>query len=240
MNAATPPNIAATGSPLNRAGHLPQAPTRDEIAGATVAVLKAGSADKADVIVVDRGDGAVVVKDFAAKPWWGRWLGRLQIAREAAAYRHLDGVEGIPRFLGRVDALALAVEKIEGEQLAFHPRRLEDGPLFVTRLRALIDRIHERGVAHNDLRGRENVLVNAEGEVVVVDLAGAVRFHPGGIAHRLFFRLVTTADEAAFLKWKTLLAPAALTAADRAALARFRRLRVLWPFNRKRAAGGDA
>lgn len=189
---------------------------------------------------MDSGFGIFVVKDFSAKPLATRILGRLQIAREAAAYRHLEGVEGVPRYHGRIDALAFAMERVEGSQLAFAPDRFERGAEYVAKLRALVDRIHAKGLAHNDLRGRENVLVRRDGSLAVVDLAAAVRMRPGGLAHRLFFPWLSAADEAAFLKWKTLLAPETLTEDDRAFQERFARWRRLWPFNRKPKPGSAA
>jgi serine/threonine protein kinase len=196
-------------------------------------VLHRGAPDKADLVVVDLGEGALVVKDFASKPWIWRLLGRVQIGREAAAYRRLDGVEGVPKFFGRVDAHAIAIEKIEGHQLAFAPDRFERGGAYVEQLRAIVSRLHARGLVHNDLRGRENVLVRPDGSLVIVDLAAALRLDPGG---RLF-RVLAAADDAALLKWKALLAPEAFTDEERAFLERFARWRRLWPFNRKRRPG---
>jgi hypothetical protein len=100
--------------------------------------------------------------------------------------------------------------------------------------------MHAAGVAHLDLRGRENVLVGDGGRIVIVDLAGAVRMRPGGLAHRLLFRWLTMLDESAFLKWKLLLTPDRLTPRERRFLARFRRfVRPLWPINRKEPGPDD-
>jgi hypothetical protein len=196
-------------------------------------VLHRGAPNKADLLLVDVDGVVVVVKDFATKPWPWRLLGRLQIGREAAAYRHLVGVEGVPRYFGRVDAHAIAIEKIDGVQLAFAPDRFERGVDYVEALRAIVARLHARGLVHNDLRGRENVLVRAGGSLVVVDLAAALRLEPGGI----LFRLLAAADEAALLKWKALLAPGTFSDEERAFLERFARWRRLWPFNRKSRRG---
>lgn len=186
------------------------------------------------MLVVDVEGGSVIVKDFAPRGRWVRGLGRLQIRREAAAYRWLAGVAGVPAFVGRVDPLALAIEWIDGERLAFASLPPGEGLRCVVELRAILDAIHERGVIHNDLRGRENVLLRRDGGLAVVDFAGAVRLRPGGLAHRLFFRLLAVADEAAFLKWKGMIAPGSYTAEDEAFLRRFERWRVWWPFNPKR------
>jgi predicted Ser/Thr protein kinase len=196
-------------------------------------VLKKGEASKADLLVVDVGDGPIVVKDFFAKPWWARILGRLQIARELRAYRWLDGLDGIPRLVGRVDALALALELVPGRPLHTVPEAMRRGPELVAALAALMGRVHDAGVVHHDLRGRENLILRDDGAIVIVDLAGAVCLRPGGILHRLFFGLLVRTDRSAFLKWKGRLAPGTYTPEEEEFLRRFERLRRLWIFNRK-------
>lgn len=178
-----------------------------------------------------------MVKDFAGKGLWGRTIGRIQIGRETRGYRWLGDWPGVPRFLGRIDALALALERVDGRQLAFARDRHPEGREILSRLREWIDGLHAKGLAHLDLRGRENVLLRPDGRLVVVDLAGAVRLRPGGLLHALFFRFLAITDEAAYLKWKQLLDPERLTDEEQAFLHRFRRLRSFWIFNRKPASG---
>ena len=197
-------------------------------------MLVRGVGAKADVLVVDVDGGSVIVKDFSGRSPWVRGLGRLQIRRETGAYLRLQGVAGVPALVGRIDPFALAIERIDGERLAFAALRPEDAPRHVAQLRTILDAIHARGVVHNDLRGRENVLLRRDGGLALVDFAAAVHLRPGGLAHRLLFRRLALADEAAFLKWKGLIAPGSYTEAEEEFLRRFARWRVLWPFNPKR------
>jgi predicted Ser/Thr protein kinase len=224
-------------------GHNPHVPSRtprrEEIPGATVDVMLKGGPTKADLLVVDVGDGPMIVKDFANKKRWVRHFGRLSISREYRAYRWLAGMQGIPALIGRVDALAFAMEKIEGPRLWFADDRHERGADYVVELRALLDRIHARGLAHLDLRGRENILVRPGGDLAIVDFAGAAWFRPGGLGHRLLFPLLSRIDETAYLKWKERLTPGQLTPAEHALARKFDRLRPLWPFNRKRYKNRD-
>lgn len=195
-------------------------------------MLEAGRSIKADLSCVDLGPGPLVVKDFAAKAAWVRAIGRVQIARECRAYRWLGPLPGLPRFIGRIDAYALAIEWIDGEPLD-RAARGGDGAELYARLERIVERLHQRGLVHLDLRGRQNVLLGRDGEVYVLDLAGAVWLRPGGWPARLLARGLALADRAAMLKWKRLLDAGPLTESDRAFLRRWRWLRALWIFNRK-------
>jgi hypothetical protein len=198
-----------------------------------VGSIKAGGPTKADLRLVDLGQGPLVVKDFGRKAFWVRWIGALQISREVRAYEWLGAVPGVARLLGRIDRHALALEFIDGEELARSPRRLENGARHLERLRKIVAAMHARGVAHLDLRGRENVMLDTKGEIHVLDLAAAVRLRPGGLLHRLFFGWFTLADRAALLKFKRLLGAGEYTEQERAFLRRFQFLRSFWFFNRK-------
>jgi tRNA A-37 threonylcarbamoyl transferase component Bud32 len=193
-----------------------------------------GTGAKADVTLIEIDGVPLVVKDYARLRAWLRPIGRLQIRREAAAYERLAGVSGVPAFAGRIDADALAVEYVDGELLAFASVAPAAAARLLAELRAILDAIHARGVVHNDLRGRENVILRRDGALAVIDLAAAVRLRPGGVPHRLFFRFLSLADEAAFLKWKGMIAPGSYSSEDEAFLRRFERWRALWPFNQKR------
>src|SRR5262245_34675744 len=149
---------SATLTP-SRSPNIPRCPRRDEIGDRILQVLVRGVGAKADVLVVGVDDGSVVVKDFSRRGPWVRGLGRLQIRRETAAYGWLEGLAGIPVFVGRIDPWALAIEKVDGERLAFAALTPGDGRRHVAALRLILDEMHARGVVHNDLRGRENVLL---------------------------------------------------------------------------------
>lgn len=234
------PNIPSSAGAHNRPAIPSRAPRREEIAAATVGLIQRGGDDKADLLLVDLGEGRMVVKDFAAKSGWTRFLGRIQIHRELRAYRCLGRIRGIPALIGPVDSLAFAVERVEGERLHGSPDPRSKGAEHLRNLRVLIDRIHAAGVVHNDLRGRENLMLTPDGDLVILDLAGAFCFRPGSLALRLFFRSFAVTDEAAYLKWKEFLVPGRFTPEEEAFLRRFRVLRRLWPFNRKRRRSTEA
>ena len=105
-----------------------------------------------------------------------RLLGPWQLDREARAYRLLEGVRGAPRFLGRVDRQAIAVEYVPGSDLAaVRPGDLPDS--FFDRLDRLLDSLHAAGVAHGDLH-RRDVLLGPGGEPYLVDFSTSIAVGP--------------------------------------------------------------
>jgi len=208
-------------------------PTRSELDGVKRHWLKRGGPTKADVSVVELGQGEIVIKDFADKAWWVRCIGRLQVSRECRAYRRLQGMSWLPRLIGRIDRHALALERIEGVELAFQPDRREGGVATHARLTEIVREMHRAGVVHLDLRGKENVLLGATGKLYVFDLASAVCFRAGGVFDRLFGNWLRMTDEAALLKWKRILGALPYSASEQAFLERYRFWRKLWIFNRK-------
>lgn len=137
-------------------------------------------------VVAESNQGTIVrVKtgrlDLAVKTPRGRgiaWLARrFSLRREYQAYRRLEGVPGFPRCLGLFKGRHLAIDYIDGALLRHavpaEPERFFDA------LRQAITTMHERGVAHGDLKSRQNVLVDREGRPVIIDLGTAVVRRPG-------------------------------------------------------------
>ena len=218
----------------NRPATALETPDRETLERAEVRWLKRGARTKADLKIVDLGQGPMVIKDFRHKPGWVRLIGRLQIARECRAYRWLGALSGLPHFVGRVDAHALAIELVGGERLWFTPEARRDPTTTHATLCRIIEAVHQSGLYHLDLRGRDNVLFGPDGEVYVLDLASAVWFRPGGLMARLFSRLFEITDRAALLKWKEILGAGEFTDTEQAFLRRYAFWRALWIFNRKR------
>lgn len=209
-------------------------PTRAFVEGARSEFLHRGSWSKADLLRVETLDGPIVLKDFSRKRFMIRWIGSFQIARECRAYLALQGLEGIATWLGRIDPHALALEHLDGTLLQRH-RKSDRRRELLAELRCVLDAIHERGVIHNDLRGKDNAFVRSDGRLVLLDFAGAFLFRPGSFWHRLAFRRLVRVDEAAYLKWKTILDPEAITPEEERFLRRFALFRRFWLFNPKGA-----
>ena len=184
---------------------------------------------KADILLLETDRGKAVVKDFSRKVLPVRWYGRWQIRREASIYRRISGIPGVPRYFGRIGKNAMAIEFIEGERISQWKKR-ELPPALFTRLWSLIEEIHSRGVVHIDLRKRDNILINAAGEVFVIDFNASFRFEPGSRGERWLFPALRKIDHFGFLKWKAALAPGQLSDAERSSFQRMSFLRRFWIF----------
>jgi hypothetical protein len=169
--------------------------------------LTRGAPFKADVTVVDLGEGPMVVKDFAGRSWWRRLIGRVEVRHECRAYSYLGPMPWFPGFLGCIDADALAVEKVDGISLRLAEDIEERREDYLGQLRTAMNRLTELGFLHLDARAYRNVLQRPDGTVVFIDLAGSFWIPPGRIGHRLFRKLMTLYYEANIIKWETMLAP---------------------------------
>ena len=164
--------------------------------------LSSGGWTKARVSLVRDGERRVVVKDFAAeRAPLRRLLGRVLLRRELRAYRALVGHPAVPRVIGELDDWGLVLEYRPGTLLS----RSLKGQLpadFVERLREAIELMHERGVAHLDLRHRSNILAGEDGRPVLIDFASAICFRPGGLGARLLLPWLARIDRGALAKWE--------------------------------------
>jgi len=187
-----------------------------------------GGPTKAVVGVYEAAGRRFVVKDVRPMHPWARALyGRRVLRREERALAALAGVAGIPGLLGRIDRDALALEYVEAEPLR---RDLEAGRLHraCAQLAERIAAMHARGVVHLDLRQKRNVLVDARGDVTLVDFQSAWVLRPGSLR----LRLLAPFDRSAVLKYRWRYAPDLLDEAERRRARRSEWLGRFWIFHR--------
>lgn len=117
----------------------------------------------------------IVVKVYRAHPFFGLamdWLGRLSREHEKAIYAVLEGVEGVPRWVGCVGPTGLAIEYIDAKPLD----HLDKPPAgYFDRMRRIFDALHARGVAYVDANKRSNMLVGPDGSAHLIDFQIAMR-----------------------------------------------------------------
>jgi RIO-like serine/threonine protein kinase len=179
--------------------------SREEIARARTEMLHKGPAYKADIYTVEVGDEIVVVKDYAGKVWWARIIGRIEMNHECNAYQWLGPMPGVPKFYGRIDAHAIAIEMIEGTQLVTARNRFESCQAHLKSIREIAGRFLASGFFHLDLRSRRNVMIRSDGQAMVFDLAGSFWVRPGTWRYRLLRPCLARYYWIVLLKWKKLL-----------------------------------
>ncbi len=182
---------------------MPSVPTRAELDRLPRELLNRGNRRNPDVYRVAFAGRSQVVKDFAPRGAWVRaTIGRWVTAREARAWRALEGHPCVPAFLGVVDDLAFAVEYRPGRRMG-RGLRGEVPADFADRLDAALADMHARGVVHLDLRHRSNVLLGEDGHPILIDFGSALVLRPGGLPARLLARF----DRRAARKWRRKLGP---------------------------------
>jgi len=146
------------------------------------------------VRIENRGEKTVVVKDYSTRGFFVRLYGRFTLKREAAVYRCLAGLAGVPCCYGFDGNHSLVIEYIPCRKLREIGRGNVTEAVF-DRLDALVLNIHSRGVAIVDLHG-SNVLVGGPDDVYIIDFAHALiarnSRRPGRVA-RFFMQLDTHA-----------------------------------------------
>ncbi len=177
----------------------------EELDRRTIRLLRPVRPPGATLRLIRWRDGTVAVsKDFFdSSRLYRRTVGRFLIAREAAAYRRLRGVPGLPRLLDRPHAEVLVIEYIEGVEVG---RLATDAlpPEALDQLRQTLDGMHRNGVLHLDLGhdsngdfGRDtNMIWSSQGRLYLIDLAGSLRLPlPGPL-----FRVLARHDRMALTK----------------------------------------
>ncbi|HUO08812.1 MAG TPA: hypothetical protein VM008_10965 [Phycisphaerae bacterium] len=144
-----------------------------------------------------------------------RWLGRILANHEVAVYERLQGIQGIPEFLGRFGDTGLLHAFVPGHDLFTNG---EVGPEFFDDLSRLFEEIHDRKVAYVDANKRENILHGEDGRPWLIDFQisciypnpffGILSMNPLG---RYITRRCIRADWYHFYKHKTRMVPAACT-----------------------------
>lgn len=130
-----------------------------------------------------------------------RFIYAMMLRHEYRAYSMLSGMSGIPRCYGLLHRRFLVLEYIDGETL--RKKQPEDRDYFFARMLEIIKELHKRGIAHVDLKKKENILIVNGSEPVFVDFGVAARRKNGfRIVNDYIFRVAKHFDYNAWIKHK--------------------------------------
>jgi predicted Ser/Thr protein kinase len=122
-------------------------------------------ADRRYVIKVPHGKGLA------------RYFHQHMLRHEYSVYRKLEDFDGAPHCYGLVDKQYLVLEYIEGRTI--RTKRPLDEDEFNARLLEHIKTMHARGIAHMDLKRKDNLLVKSDETPCILDFGAAVINKPG-------------------------------------------------------------
>lgn len=126
-------------------------------------------------------------------------INRHALKREFHAYRRLDGLSGVPRCRGLVENRFLVLDFIDARPF----RDARTGPEFFDQLLETIQAMHERGVAHGDLKRKANLMVTPNGRPVLLDFGAATLLRKGRHPiNRKLFEFMRQTDLNAWVKLK--------------------------------------
>ena len=109
-----------------------------------------------------------IVKDFKNRPFFLRHIyGAWMVGVELSAMRLLAGLNGFPQDAFRLDRFAFAYRYTPGTGIGEDDA--ETTPAFFEALEKLVEKMHERGVAHLDIRAAKNILITDRGEPFILD-----------------------------------------------------------------------
>ena len=142
---------------------------------------------------------------YVVKVPHGRGLVRLfhrhMLRHEHRVYQQLGDFEGAPACFGLVDNQYLVLKYIDGRTI--RTKRPLDEDEFHATLFKHIQTMHARGVAHMDLKRKDNLLVTAEEKPCILDFGAAVirkkGLHP---FNRYHYQIARQFDYNAWIKHK--------------------------------------
>ncbi len=151
-------------------------------------------------LLYDDGEHQIVIKTPHGRGLL-RYLHTRMLRHEYEVYRRLQGHPNIPQCHGLIDNRYLAIRYVPSQTIR-QRRPAEDSDFYALLLQG-IQAMHQRGVAHMDLKRKENLLVDENQQPVIIDFGASVIFKPGFHPFNHFwYRLAKRFDYNAWIKHK--------------------------------------
>lgn len=113
----------------------------------------------------------LVVKTIPASVFWSPLLA-FTLRHEYRVYKKLHNLAGIPKCYGLLKGRFLVLQYIDGKTLREHEP--QDRDYFYQKMFAIIEGLHRQGVAHVDLKRKDNILVVNGKEPYFIDFGVAM------------------------------------------------------------------
>lgn len=140
-----------------------------------VGILRQPTSTRPIIRLVEDNGIQGVVKDFSVNGFiYRNLIGRFLLWRECYIYQKLKGIKGIPTFYRKISGLAFVVSKVSGKDLGHLPEGESPSLEFFQKLIRLIQKCHQQGVAHCDLKRSSNILIDECGNPYIIDWAAAI------------------------------------------------------------------
>ena len=117
----------------------------------------------------NRSGDAAVLKIFRTHSYKGipfQWISRWEARHESIIYQRLQDTGNVPGYIGRVGPTGIMHVFVEGQDL------LEGVPVeeqLFDQIEALLETMHERGIAYADTNKPDNILVGDDGKGYLID-----------------------------------------------------------------------
>jgi predicted Ser/Thr protein kinase len=148
-----------------------------------------------------RGDDAHLVIKAPMGRGLARFIRRWMLANEHRVYQALAGINGIPKCYGFLQKRYLILEYVQGTPI--RQAQIEDSDFFFKALLQLVLRMHAAGVAHGDLKKKDNTLVVQGKYPYLIDFGvAAIRKKRIAPVNRYLFHLFRQFDTNAWAKLK--------------------------------------
>ena len=130
------------------------------------ALVKSYEGNQGILFKLNLGGKSYLIKRANKSNVFLRYFNQRTLNRELEIYKKLKGIDGIPNCFGMTWRGELILEYIEGQSYRDKQYELAGDQSFFQKLLDLILNMHNEGVAHGDLKRKDNVLVNQDNEPV--------------------------------------------------------------------------
>ena len=167
------------------------------------ALVKSYEGNQGILFKLNLGDKNYLIKRANKSNVFLRYFNQRTLNRELEIYKKLKGIDGIPDCFGMTWRGELILEYIEGQSYRDKQYELAGDESFFQKLLDLILNMHNEGVAHGDLKRKDNILVNKDNEPFLIDFGTGISIDkPKGQIRRPIFRFLKSTDLNAWVKHK--------------------------------------